>query len=69
MINQPVRVTRVGDLAILRQPVQSGVEYSVDLPFDVDMFDSAPPAGPYRTFTEAESAARRLWDLITTACD
>jgi hypothetical protein len=69
-MNTPaVRATTIGDLDVMRTDSSAGTEYVVDLPFDVDVFDSAPTPGPYGTFAEAASAAHQLWDLISNACD
>ena len=69
MIGQVERVTTIGDLSVLRRGGAAGTKYVVDLPFDMDVFDDAPTAGPYRTIGEASNAARQLWDLLTSGSD
>lgn len=69
MIRATAVATTIGDLAVLRSPASAGIEYLVDLPFDVEIVDGAPTTGPYRTFAEAASAAQLLWELISNTSD
>ena len=44
-------------------------EWYVDQPFDLDLFDSVPSTGPYRTAAEAEAAENWLRDIVSGADD
>jgi hypothetical protein len=61
--------SRLNEMRIFKTHEPTSGAWFVEQPYDLDIFENVPTAGPYGTLAEAEIAARWFQNIVSGASD